>query len=107
MQVGTSKTKGLTLSVQAAVYPGALAAGTLHTTNIIFCISNPSFPSGFFLRVFDKSFIMTLRYIIGTVCRSFVHLFVSNVKMRLFFFTIRLHRIRKANTTSVHANSMT
>ena len=32
MQVGTSKTKGLTISLQAAVYPGALAAGTLPTT---------------------------------------------------------------------------
>ena len=32
VQVGTSKTKGFTISLQAAVYLGALAAGTLHTT---------------------------------------------------------------------------
>ena len=27
----TSKTKGLTINLQAAVYPGALTAGTVHT----------------------------------------------------------------------------
>ena len=32
MQVGTSKTKGFTISLQAAVYLRALAAGTLHAT---------------------------------------------------------------------------
>lgn len=32
VQVGTSKTKGFTISLQAAVYPGVLAARTPHTT---------------------------------------------------------------------------
>jgi hypothetical protein len=32
VQVVTSKTKGFTISLQAAVYPGALAARTPHTT---------------------------------------------------------------------------
>ena len=36
VQVGASKTKGLIISLQAAVYPGALAAGTLHTTTRLF-----------------------------------------------------------------------
>ena len=31
MQVGKSETKGFTVSLLAAVYPGALAAGIVHT----------------------------------------------------------------------------
>ena len=34
VQVGTSKTKGIKISLQAAVYPEALAAWTLHTTTL-------------------------------------------------------------------------
>ena len=52
------------------------------SSKLIFCKSNPSFPPGFFLSLFDKKFIIRQGCKIGTPCSSSFRLFVLTVKVR-------------------------